>query len=146
MSIKSFYTLFWIFTKNQSWTRAIWEELRDIANSSTPQKQKSLINNNNNNSSKNKNDEIVHNLNYLAQTINQYENIDFERTIDDNYMKHIIVFENRFYSKVNILGIIYDFDVSSRNSHNKRYILKIDDGTGRISVTFWDNSRFGKSR
>ena len=118
------------------------EQINDIANSS-PQKQKSLIDNNNN-SSKNKSNEIGRNLNYLAQTINQYENIDFERTIDDNYMKHIIVYENNFYSKVNILGIIYGFDIPSRNSDNKRYILKIDDGTGRISVTFWDNSKFGK--
>ena len=118
------------------------EQINDIANSS-PQKQKSLIDNNNN-TSKNKSNEIGRNLNYLAQTINQYENIDFERTIDDNYMKHIIVYENNFYSKVNILGIIYGFDIPSRNSDNKRYILKIDDGTGRISVTFWDNSKFGK--
>ena len=119
------------------------EEILDIANSSTPQKQKSLNNNSNTNSSQNKN-EINKNLNYFAQTINQYENIDFERNIDDNYMKHIIVYENKFYSKVNILGIIYSFDIPSRNNDNKRYILRIDDGTGRISVTFWDNSKFGK--
>ena len=29
--------------------------------------------------------DIGRNLNYLAQTINQYENIDFERNADDNY-------------------------------------------------------------
>ena len=35
-------------------------------------------------------DEEGRNLNYLAQTLQQYENIDFERKVDDNYMKHII--------------------------------------------------------
>ena len=84
------------------------------------------------------------NLNYLAQTINQYENIDFERNADDNYMKHIIVYEKKFYSKVNILGIIYGFDISSRSNDNKRYILRVDDGTGRIVVTFWEKSKYGK--
>ena len=34
--------------------------------------------------------------------------------------------------------------MSSRNSDNKRYILRIDDGTGRILVTFWENSKYGK--
>ena len=46
-----------------------------------------------------KTEDFGRNLNYLAQTINQYENIDFERNADDNYMKHIIVYENKFYSK-----------------------------------------------
>ena len=88
--------------------------------------------------------DIGRNLNYLAQTINQYENIDFERNADDNYMKHIIVYEQRFYSRVNILGIIYEFDIISKNVGNKRYILKVDDGTGRMVVTFWEKSKFGK--
>ena len=88
--------------------------------------------------------EIGRNLNYLAQTINQYENIDFERIADDNYMKHIIVYEQKFYSRVNILGIVYNFDIISKNIGNKRYILKIDDGTGRVDVTFWEKSKFGK--
>ena len=121
--------------------KQLGEEVFNIKETSTPQKQNSSINNNIN---QNKNEEIGRNLNYLAQTINQYENIDFESNIDDNYMKHIIVYENKFYSKVNILGIIYGFDVSSRNSDNKRYILRIDDGTGRILVTFWENSKYGK--
>ena len=80
------------------------EEVFNIKESITPQKQKSLINNNII-QNQNKNDEMGRNLNYLAQTINQYENIDFERNADDNYMKHIIVYEKKFYSKVNILGI-----------------------------------------
>ena len=88
--------------------------------------------------------DIGRNLNYLAQTINQYENIDFERNADDNYMKHIIVYEQKFYSRVNILGIIYEFDIISKNVGNKRYILKVDDGTGRMVVTFWEKSKFGK--
>ena len=88
--------------------------------------------------------DIGRNLNYLAQTINQYENIDFERNADDNYMKHIIVYEQKFYSRVNILGIIYEFDIISKNIGNKRYILKVDDGTGRMVVTFWEKSKFGK--
>ena len=88
--------------------------------------------------------DIGRNLNYLAQTINQYENIDFERNADDNYMKHIIVYEQKFYSRVNILGIIYEFDIISKNVGNKRYILKVDDGTGRIVATFWEQSKFGK--
>ena len=88
--------------------------------------------------------DIGRNLNYLAQTINQYENIDFERNADDNYMKHIIVYEQKFYSRVNILGIVYEFDIISKNIGNKRYILKVDDGTGRIVVTFWEKSKFGK--
>jgi len=88
--------------------------------------------------------DIGRNLNYLAQTINQYENIDFERNADDNYMKHIIVYEQRFYSRVNILGIIYEFDIISKNVGNKRYISKVDDGTGRMVVTFWEKSKFGK--
>ena len=88
--------------------------------------------------------DIGRNLNYLAQTINQYENIDFERIADDNYMKHIIVYEQKFYSRVNILGIIYEFDIISKNVGNKRYILKVDDGTGRMVVTFWEKSKFGK--
>ena len=88
--------------------------------------------------------DIGRNLNYLAQTINQYENIDFERNADDNYMKHIIVYEQKFYSRVNILGIVYEFDIISKNIGNKRYILKVDDGTGRMVVTFWEKSKFGK--
>ena len=88
--------------------------------------------------------DIGRNLNYLAQTINQYENIDFERNADDNYMKHIIVYEQKFYSRVNILGIVCQFDIISKYLGNKRYILKIDDGTGRIVVTFWEKSKFGK--
>ena len=88
--------------------------------------------------------DVGRNLNYLAQTINQYENIDFERNADDNYMKHIIVYEQKFYSRVNILGIIYEFDIISKNVGNKRYILKVDDGTGRMVVTFWEKSKFGK--
>ena len=88
--------------------------------------------------------DIGRNLNYLAQTINQYENIDFERNADDNYMKHIIAYEQKFYSRVNILGIIYEFDIISKNVGNKRYILKVDDGTGRMVVTFWEKSKFGK--
>ena len=124
--------------------KQLGEEVFNIKDSSTPQKQKSSLNNNNIIQTQSKNDELGRNLNYLAQTINQYENIDFESKIDDNYMKHIIVYENKFYSKVNILGIIYGFDVSSRNNDNKRYILRIDDGTGRIMVTFWDNSKYGK--
>ena len=123
--------------------KQLGEEVFNIKDSSTPQKQKTSTSNNSS-LIQNKSEEIGRNLNYLAQTINQYENIDFERNIDDNYMKHIIVYENKFYSKVNILGIIYGFDISSRNSDNKRYILRIDDGTGRILVTFWDNSKFGK--
>ena len=118
------------------------EEVFNIKESATPQKQKSSINNNFQNP--NKNDEMGRNLNYLAQTINQYENIDFERNADDNYMKHIIVYEKKFYSKVNILGIIYRFDISSRSNDNKRYILRVDDGTGRIVVTFWEKSFDGK--
>ena len=59
-------------------------------------------------------------------------------------MKHIIVYEQRFYSRVNILGIIYEFDIISKNVGNKRYILKVDDGTGRMVVTFWEKSKFGK--
>ena len=121
--------------------KQLGEEVFNIKESSTPQKQNTI----NNNINQNKNEEIGRNLNYLAQTINQYENIDFESNIDDNYMKHIIVYENKFYSKVNILGIIYGFDVSSnRYSDNKRYILRVDDGTGRILVTFWENSKYGK--
>ena len=116
------------------------EEVFNIKDTSTPQKQKSI----NNSLISNQNDEMGRNLNYLAQTINQYENIDFERTADDNYMKHIIVYEKKFYSRVNILGIIYGFDISSRSSDNKRYILKVDDGTGRIIVTFWEKSKYGK--
>ena len=88
--------------------------------------------------------DVGRNLNYLAQTINQYENIDFERNADDNYMKHIIVYEQKFYSRVNILGIVYNFDIISKNIGNKRYILKVDDGTGRMVVTFWEKSKFGK--
>ena len=88
--------------------------------------------------------DIGRNLNYLAQTINQYENIDFERNADDNYMKHIIVYEQKFYSRVNILGIVYEFDIIAKNIGNKRYILKVDDGTGRMLVTFWEKSKFGK--
>ena len=121
--------------------KQLGEEVFNIKESSTPQKQNTI----NNNINQNKNEEIGRNLNYLAQTINQYENIDFESNIDDNYMKHIIVYEKKFYSKVNILGIIYGFDVSSnRYSDNKRYILRVDDGTGRILVTFWENSKYGK--
>ena len=115
------------------------EEVFNIKETSTPQKQKSI----NNNLISNQNDEMGRNLNYLAQTINQYENIDFERNADDNYMKHIIVYEKKFYSRVNILGIIYGFDISSKFD-NKRYILKVDDGTGRIIVTFWEKSKYGK--
>ena len=59
-------------------------------------------------------------------------------------MKHIIVYEQKFYSRVNILGIVYEFDIISKNIGNKRYILKIDDGTGRMVVTFWEKSKFGK--
>ena len=116
------------------------EEVFNIKDSSSPSKQKTI----NNNLSQNQNDEMGRNLNYLAQTINQYENIDFERNADDNYMKHIIVYEKKFYSKVNILGIIYGFDISSRSTDNKRYILRVDDGTGRILVTFWEKSKFIK--
>ena len=71
--------------------KQLGEEVFNIKETSTPQKQNSSINNNIN---QNKNEEIGRNLNYLAQTINQYENIDFESNIDDNYMKHIIVYEN----------------------------------------------------
>ena len=74
------------------------EEVFNIKESSTPQKQKSSINNNLI-QSQNKNDEMGRNLNYLAQTINQYENIDFERNADDNYMKHIIVYEKKILFK-----------------------------------------------
>jgi len=106
--------------------------------------KESINNNNNTIQNQNQGDEMGRNLNYLAQTINQYENIDFERNADDNYMKHIIVYEKKFYSKVNILGIIYGFDISSRSNDNKRYILRVDDGTGRIVVTFWEKSKYGK--
>ena len=119
------------------------EEVFNIKDSSTPKKQES-INNKNTIQNQNQSDEMGRNLNYLAQTINQYENIDFERNADDNYMKHIIVYEKKFYSKVNILGIIYGFDISSRSNDNKRYILRVDDGTGRIVVTFWEKSKYGK--
>ena len=112
------------------------EEVFNIADSASKSKIQ-------NDSSTPQND-IGRNLNYLAQTINQYENIDFERNADDNYMKHIIVYEQKFYSRVNILGIIYEFDIISKNIGNKRYILKIDDGTGRMVVTFWEKSKFGK--
>ena len=120
------------------------EEVFNIKDSSTPKKQESINNNNNTIQNQNQSDEMGRNLNYLAQTINQYENIDFERNADDNYMKHIIVYEKKFYSKVNILGIIYGFDISSRSNDNKRYILRVDDGTGRIVVTFWEKSKYGK--
>ena len=112
------------------------EEVFNIADSASKSKIQ-------NDSSTPQND-IGRNLNYLAQTINQYENIDFERNADDNYMKHIIVYEQKFYSRVNILGIIYEFDIISKNVGNKRYILKVDDGTGRMVVTFWEKSKFGK--
>ena len=112
------------------------EEVFNIGDSASKQK-------NQNDLSLPQND-IGRNLNYLAQTINQYENIDFERNADDNYMKHIIVYEQKFYSRVNILGIVYEFDIISKNIGNKRYILKVDDGTGRIVVTFWEKSKFGK--
>ena len=112
------------------------EEVFNIADSASKSKIQ-------NDSSTPQND-IGRNLNYLAQTINQYENIDFERNADDNYMKHIIVYEQKFYSRVNILGIIYEFDIISKNIGNKRYILKVDDGTGRMVVTFWEKSKFGK--
>jgi len=120
------------------------EEVFNIKDSSTPKKQESNNNINNTIQNQNQGDEMGRNLNYLAQTINQYDNIDFERNADDNYMKHIIVYEKKFYSKVNILGIIYGFDISSRSNDNKRYILRVDDGTGRIVVTFWEKSKFGK--
>ena len=120
------------------------EELFNTKDSSTPKKQESINNNNNTIQNQIQSEEMGRNLNYLAQTINQYDNIDFERNADDNYMKHIIVYENKFYSKVNILGIIYGFDISSRNDDNKRYILRVDDGTGRIVVTFWEKSKYGK--
>jgi len=120
------------------------EELFNMKDSSTPKKQES-INNNNIIQNQNQSNEMGRNLNFLAQTINQYENIDFESKVDDNYMKHIIVYENKFYSKVNILGIIYGFDISSKNGENKRYILRVDDGTGRIVVTFWEKSKYGKT-
>ena len=75
------------------------EEVFNIGDSASKQK-------NQNDLSLPQND-IGRNLNYLAQTINQYENIDFERNADDNYMKHIIVYEQKFYSRVNILGIVF---------------------------------------
>ena len=109
-----------------------------------------IPNNNNNsisilyNSSMVSKDEEGRNLNYLAQTLQQYENIDFERKVDDNYMKHIIVFENKFYSRVNILGIVYQMDTFSKDNDNKRHLLKVDDGTGRMVIAFFEKSKFVK--